>query len=118
MQVGRATFRCSHTQEGAESRVLRRGREEAVEECSKVETSASADDGEDGGGGKLGQGGAGVTGVVAGGAGLVGIVEVDEMVGNFGALDGRGLGGADLHVAIDADGVAGEDFCVEVAGQG
>jgi len=58
-----------------------------------------------------------VAGVVAGGAGLSGVVEVEEMVGDEAALGGRGLGGAELHVAIDGDGVAGEDLGTEALGE-
>ena len=68
--------------------------------------------------GDLAQGGAGLTGVVAGGEGMVGGGDVDEMVLDLGALGERGLGGAEVHAAVDGYGVATDDFAVELLGEG
>ena len=54
-----------------------------------------------------------MAGVVAGGAGMGWVVEVEAVVGDEGALGECGLGGAELHVAVDGDGVAGEDLAAE-----
>ena len=64
-----------------------------------------------------GEGFAGLTAVVAGGAGLVGPCDVDHVVLDEGALFVRGLGGADLHLAVDGYGVATDDFAVELFGE-
>jgi hypothetical protein len=61
---------------------------------------------------------AGEPAVVAGGAGLVRLEDVDEVVGDAGALGERGLCGADLHAAIDGDGVATDDLAGEALGEG
>jgi hypothetical protein len=53
-------------------------------------------------------------GVVAGGAGFGGGKDIDEVVGDLGSLGGRGLGGADFAIAVDSDGVATDDFAMEV----
>ena len=66
--------------------------------------------------GDLAEGCAGLAGVVAGGEGMVGGGDVDEVVRNEGALFERGLGGAEVHAAIDGYGVATDDFAVELLG--
>ena len=60
---------------------------------------------------------AGQAGVVAGGAGFVGREDVDEAVGNEGALDQCGLRGANLHTAVDGDRVATDDLARKLLGQ-
>ena len=67
--------------------------------------------------GDSGDGFAGEAGVVAGGAGLVGGEDIDEVVGDAGAFGESGLGGADLHAAVDGDGVAGDDLAGEAFGE-
>ena len=91
--------------------------EEAVDEGSEVEAGASGDDGEMAALGDAGEGFAGLTAVVAGGAGLVGPDDVDHVVLDEGALFAGGLGGADLHLAVDGDGVATDDLAVEALGE-
>ena len=78
----------------------RRG-EEAVDEGSEVESGAAGDDGEVAARGDSGDGFAGQAAVVAGGAELVGVNDVDEVVGDHGALLRGWLGCANLHLAID-----------------
>ena len=97
--------------------MLRRGGEEAVDERAQVEAGAAGDDGQVAAFGDAGEGFAGQAAVVAGGAGLVGPGDVDQVVRDEGALFVRGLGGADLHLAIDGDGVAADDLAVELFGE-
>ena len=59
-----------------------------------------------------------MAGVVAGGAGVGWVVEVEAVVKDEGALGEGGLGGAELHVAVDGNGVAGEDLAAEALGEG
>ncbi len=101
-------------QEFAQGGVLRGRGEESVEQRAGVEAGATGEDGQGVAFGELGENGAGVAGVVAGGAGLGGVVKVEQVVRDEEALRGRRLGGADLHVAVDGDGVAGEDFALEM----
>ena len=96
---------------------LRRGGE-AFEERSEIEASSSRDDREAASSRDLAEGLTGAAGVVAGGAGFVRRVEVDAVVRDTCALGEGGLGGADLHAAIDGDGVAGDDFAGESLGEG
>ncbi len=81
---------------------LRRG-EEAVEERAEIEAGASGDDGQASALRDAGDGFAGEAAVVSGGAGLVWGEDVDEVVGDAFALGECGLGGADLHAAVDGD---------------
>ena len=52
--------------------------------------------------------------VFAGGAELVRIENIDQVMGNAAALGQRQLGGADIKVAIHLQGVAVDDFAVEL----
>ncbi len=92
--------------------------EEAFSERAQVEAGAAGDDGEVAAAGDFAQGGSGEAAVVAGGEGLVGIGDVDEVMRDAGAFFGRGFGGAEVHAAIDGDGVAADDFAVEALGEG
>ena len=93
----------------------RRG--EAVQQGAKIEACAAGDDGELVAIADLGERGAGEAGVVAGGGGLVRVEQVEAVVGDAGAVGGRGFGGADVHAAIDRNRVAGEDFAVKPLGE-
>ncbi len=86
------------------------GGEEPVDEGAEVESGSSGDDGEFFSCGDFGEGGAGVAAVVAGGEGFGGVDDVDQVVRGLAAFGWRGLGGADLHFAVDGDGVATDDF--------
>ena len=90
---------------------------ETVEQRAEVEAGAAGDDRQAPTGGDGGERLAGVAGPVAGVETLVGIDEVEEVVRDEGAVGGGGLGGADLHAAVHADGVAGEDFAREALGE-
>jgi hypothetical protein len=96
---------------------LGRGGEEAVDEGPEVEAGAAGDDGEVAAFGDAGEGFACLSAVVAGGAGLVGPGDVDHVVLDEGALVVGGLGGADLHLAVDGYGVAADDLAVEGLGE-
>ncbi len=91
--------------------------EEAVEQGAEIEAGATDDEGEAAAGGDAVDGFAGVAGPIASGEGLVGIDEVEAVVGDAGAVFAGGLGGADLHAAVDADGVAGEDLGGKALGE-
>jgi hypothetical protein len=96
---------------------LRTG-EEAVEEGAQIEAGAAGNDGEVAAGGDVGEGLAGEAAVVAGSAEMVRREDVEEVVGDLAPLLRRGFGGADLHIAIDGDGVAADNLSVEAAGEG
>ncbi len=96
---------------------LRRCGKEAVDESAEVEAGASGDDGQVAAFGDAGEGFAGLTAVVACGAGFVGPGDVDHVVLDEGALFAGGLCGADLHLAVDGDGVAADDLAVELFGE-
>ncbi len=87
---------------------------EAVEERAEIEAGAADDERKTAAGGDAVDSFASMPGPVAGGEGLVGVDEVEAVVGDEGAIFRGGLGGADLHAAVDGDGVAGEDFGGEV----
>ncbi len=103
MEVGWAALGCTLAQAVAEAGLLGWCGEEAVDEGPQVEAGASGDDGQAAALGDAGEGFASQTAVVAGGAGLVGPRDVDHVVLNEGAFFMRGLGGADLHLAVDGD---------------
>ena len=67
--------------------------------------------------GDFAEGSAGLARVVAGGEGMVGGGDVDEVVRSEGALGERGLGGAQVHAAVDGYGVATDDFAAELLGE-
>ena len=56
--------------------------------------------------------------VIAGGKRLVGIGDVDEVMRDAGSLFGRGFGSAEIHAAIDGDGIAVDNFSAEALGEG
>ena len=91
--------------------------EEAVDEGAQVEAGASGDDGEAASFGDAGEGFAGLAAVVAGGAGFVGPRDIDHVVLDESAFFAGGLGGADLHLAVDGYGVAADDLAVELLGE-
>ena len=91
---------------------------EAHGECAKVEAGAAGDDGQLVAGGDGCEGSAGQAGVVAGGEGGAGIADVDEVVGELGLLSRGGLGGAEVHPAIDGHRVATDDFALEELAEG
>jgi len=92
--------------------------EEAFGKRSEVEAGSAGDDEEMVALGDFAEGGAGLAGVVAGGEGVVGGGDVDEVMGDEGALGERRLGGAEVHAAVDGYGVATDDFAVELLGEG
>jgi len=91
--------------------------EEPVDEGAEVESCSSSDDGEFFSSGDIGEGGAGEAAVVAGGEGLGRIDDVDQVVRDLAAFGWGGFGGADLHLAIDGNGVAADDFSGETVGE-
>jgi hypothetical protein len=91
--------------------------EEAICKCAEIEAGSTGDDGEFVAVGNFAQGCAGLPAVVAGGEGLVGVGDVDEVMRDAGALFGCGFGGAEVHAAIDGDGIATDDFSVEALGE-
>jgi len=90
---------------------------QAVEQGLEVEHGATCEDGQAAPGmngldqvqGRLAEGG--------GGPGLAGFEDVDEMMGNAAPFLGRGLGGADVHAAIDQGGIDADDLTTEPFGQ-
>ena len=92
--------------------------EQAFGQGAQVEAGSAGDDGQFAAAGNIAQGGAGLAAVFAGGEGLIGIGDVDEVMRNAGALFGAGLGGAEVHAAIDGNGIATDDFAVEPLGEG
>ena len=118
MQVGRAAKLGALAELFAQRFMARRRGEEAIEQRAQVEACSATDDGQAAALRDLADGLAGEAAVVSGGAGLVGRGDVDEVVRDAGALGQGGLGCADLHAAIDGDGVAGDDFAGESLGEG
>ncbi len=90
---------------------------EAVDEGAKVEAGASGDDGKMTALRDAAQGFARLAAVVSRGARFIGPGDVDHVVLDEGALFVRGLGGADLHLAVDGYGVAADDLAVELLGE-
>ena len=60
---------------------------------------------------------AGQTAVVSGGEGFGGVGDVDQVVRDAAALGWRGLGGSDLHLSVDGNGVATDDLSGEALGE-
>ena len=102
---------CALAKQAAKCGLRRRAWEESVDQRAKVEAGAAGKDRKHIARGKLRQRRASVAGVVPRGAGLGGLVEIEQVMRNKLLLRERGLGRTELHVAIHADGVAGEDFC-------
>ena len=117
VQVGGAAGGCEFAEAFALAVLFGRRGEEAVDERAQVEAGSSGDDGQVAAFSDAGEGFAGLAAVVAGGAGLVGPGDVDHVVLDEGSLVARGLGGADLHLAIDGDRVATDDLAVELFGE-
>ena len=95
---------------------LRRGKE-SVDESAEIESGSSGDYGEFFSGGDFGESGAGEAAVVAGGEGFGGVGDVDQVMGDLAAFGWGGFGGADLHLAVDGDGVAADDLSGEAFGE-
>src|ERR1700744_2035559 len=68
-------------------------------------------------GGDFAQGGSGGAAVGSGGVGLVWIGYVDEVVRSLLTLGESGLGGAEVHAAVDGYRVAADDFTIEEVGE-
>ena len=94
------------------------GKMKAVNQGGKIQAGASGDDREMAAIRDLAHGGAGLSAIFAGGHGVVGIGDVDEMVGDLALFFRGGLGGANVHAAVDGYGVAADDFSVEALGEG
>ena len=92
--------------------------EEALSEGAQVEAGSAGDNGESSAAGDFAQGCASLSAVVAGGERLIGVGDIDEVVRDVGAFFGCGFGGAEIHTAIDGDGIATDDFAVEALGEG
>jgi hypothetical protein len=118
MQVGRAAKLGQIAEPDAERFVARRRGEEAVDERAQVEACSATDNWQAVALGNSTDGFAGEAAIVSGGAWSVGRKDVDEVVGDAGALGKSGLGGADLHAAIDGDRVAGDYLAGELLGEG
>src|SRR3954453_22312088 len=86
-----------------------RARKEAFEERAEIKSGAADDDGECGEGGDIGKRGASEAGVFTSSKVMVWRGDVEQMMGRGESLIAVGLGGADLEVAIDGDGVAADD---------
>lgn len=97
---------------GAEGGVGGRAVEDAVEEGLNVEGGAADDDGQDVAGAEVIDFGVGEGEPLfeSEGIGSVRVGDIDEVVGGAGAFAGGGLGGADIHAAIDLKGVGGDEF--------
>ncbi len=94
-----------------------RSGEEAFCKRAEVEAGSAGDDGELSAAGDFAEGGAGAAAVFAGSKWLVGIGDIDEVMRDAGALCESGLGGADIHAAIDGDGIATHNLAVEALGK-
>src|SRR5205085_760120 len=90
---------------GAEGVIGAGAFEEAFDQRAEVEDGAGD---EDGLGGGLKEG-LGVGDEAGGGVGFPGVGGVEHEVGDAGAGGGVGLGGADVHAAVDLHGVDGHD---------
>ena len=110
VQKSRAAKYSSLAELFAQKLVAWRRREESIEQCAKIEAGAASDDGEMVALTYAVDGLAREAAVVSGGAGSVWRKNVDEVMGDAGALGQRGLGGADLHAAIDGDRIATDDL--------
>jgi len=103
---------------GAEIGLAGGAGKEAFGEGAEVEASSARDDGEAAAGDDFRESGTGGTAVCAGGEGLIGVADVDEVVGQAGLLGWSGLGGAEVHAAVDGYRVATDDFAVESLTEG
>ena len=114
MQVRGAAPFCLRAELGAQWLVALRGGEQTIQQRAQIQAGAATYDRQAAALRDAGDGFAGQAAVVARGAGLVRIGDVDEVVRHALALVQRGLGGADLHAAIDGDGVATDDLAGEL----
>ena len=117
VQGGWTSTRRQVAKTGAKAGVDVWRREEAVQQCAKIETGAARDDREPSAAGDAGEGLAREPAPVSGGEGLVGVDDIKQVVRNQGALVRRRLGGADLHLAIDGYGIAADDLAGELLRQ-
>jgi hypothetical protein len=117
VQVSGATGPGEFAEAFASAGFLGRGGKEAVDEGSQIEAGAAGDDGQVAASGNSSEGFAGLSAVVSGSAGLIGRSDVDHVVLDEGSLFVRGLGGANLHLAVDGYGVAADDLAVERFGE-
>ena len=118
MQPGSAVAWRVRCESGAEFGLAGGAGKESFGEGAEVEAGSAGDDGEAAAGGDLARGRRGQPAVVAGGEGLIGVGNVDEVVRQAGAFVRGGLGGAEVHAAIDGDRVATDDFAGEALGEG
>ena len=68
--------------------------------------------------GNFAHGGSCEAAVIASGERLVRVGNIDEVMRDAGALFVRGFGGAEIHTAVDGDGIATDDLAVEAFGEG
>ena len=102
----------------AQRLVARGAFEQAVQEGAQVEAGASGHNGEAFTVRRCRPEPAGQAGIFAGGEKLVGIQDIQKMVGNPPTLGGRQLGGSDIEVAVDLQGIAIDDLAAESGGEG
>jgi hypothetical protein len=88
--------------------------EEAINERAQIEAGATGDDWKVAAGSDAGEGFAGLAAVVAGSASLVGPNDVDHVMLDEGAFFLGWLCSAYLHLSVDSDRVAADDFAVEL----
>ena len=105
--------RLARGQPVAQRLVAGRAFEQAVEQRPQVKSGAAGDDRQAAARGDFGDGLARQPGIFAGGEELVGVDDIDQVVGNAAAFLERELGGADVEVAEDLEGVAVDDLAVE-----
>jgi len=88
--------------------------EQAVGEGSQVQTGSPGDDGQVIARTDAAQGFAGEPTVITGSERMIGVGNIDEMMLQPRAFLCGGLGSAEIHAAIDRNGIAADDFAVEL----
>jgi len=117
MQPCRAVMLATALQTRAKVFLSRGTGKEAIREGAQIEAGSAGDDGKALARSYPLEGLTSKAAIFSGGERLVGIGDVDEVMRQACAVGGRGLGGADVHAAIDGDGVATDDFAVEALGK-
>ena len=103
MEVSRAANCGDAAESFALAGLWRWSRKESVDESAEIEAGASGDDGNVSAFDDACESFAGLAAVVTCGAGLIRPRDVDHVVWDEGTLFLRGLGGADLHLAVDGN---------------
>ena len=118
VEVGGGALAGEFSEAAAEVPVGLRAIEETFGDGFEVEGGASDEERDAVSGADIVDGRPGETSIEADAGMLVGVEDVDEVMGDEGALPGGRFGGGNIHTAVDSHGVKGYDLSMEMLREG